>query len=124
MCQYDEGMLFIYAFTVLHLKTVLNALHPVRASWYNIGLEFGIPHTELDTFKQKYLDPSDLLRETLKYWFQTAINPHPSWEAVVVALTSRIVNKWFVAEQLELKYCTPEQNKTGEPYPTMQGGEG
>ena len=116
--------MFLLTCTEPSLKALLNELHPVRASWYNIGLQLDIPPTELDTLKQKYLDPSDLLCETLKYWFKTAINTHPSWEAVVVALTSRTVNKWFVAEQLELKYCTPVQNKTGEPYPTMQGGEG
>ena len=92
---------------------LLNALHPVRASWYNIGLELDIPHTELDIFEKKHSDVSDSLREVLKHWLDTAVDPPPSWEAVVAALRSRIVNKWFVASQLESKYCAP--HKTDEP---------
>ena len=97
------------------MKVLLNALHPVRARWYKIGLELDIPHNELDCFEQKYSDPLDLLCETLKYWFKTAVDPHPTWEAVVTALRSRIVNEWFVAEQLESKYCTPVENRVMEP---------
>ena len=91
--------------TVSSLKVLLNELHPVRASWYNIGLELDIPHTELNCFKQMYSDPSDLLWEVLKCWNKT--NPDFTWEAVVRALRSPIVDKKDIAEQLESKYCTP-----------------
>jgi len=47
------------------------------------------------------------MREMLKHWLDTAINPHPSWEAVVRALRSPIVNNKKVAEELESKYCAP-----------------
>ena len=64
-----------------------------------------IPHTELDCFKQKYSDQVDLLCEVLKYWLKTAVKPRPSWEAVVTALRSRIVNEKNIAAQLVSKYC-------------------
>ena len=89
---------------------MLNALHSVRASWYNIGLELDIPHTELDCFRQKYTDQSDLMREMLKHWLDVAVDPRPTWEAVVTALRAPIVDKKHVAEQLESKYCAPEHH--------------
>ena len=68
-----------------------------------------IPHTELDCFEQKYSDQVDLLCEVLKYWLKTAVKPRPSWEAVVTALRSRIVNEKNIAAQLESKYCAQAQ---------------
>ena len=47
------------------------------------------------------------MREMLSHWLDTADNPHPTWIAVVTALRSPIVNKRYVAKQLESKYCTP-----------------
>ena len=64
-----------------------------------------IPHTELDCFEQKYSDPSDLICEVLKHWLKTSVDPPPSWEAVITALRSPIVNEKTVAAQLESKYC-------------------
>ena len=56
-----------------------------------------------------YRDPSDSMREMLKHWLQTAINPRPTWRAVVTALRSRSVDEQSVAEQLESKYCISAQ---------------
>ena len=97
---------FLLLYTELKLKTLLDELYPVRVSWYNIGLQLDIPHTTLDCFKQNYSDQSDLMREMLKCWFDSAVNP-PTWEAVVTALKSRIVNKKKVADELESKYIVP-----------------
>ena len=96
------------------LKALLNVLHSVRASWYDIGLELDIPHNELDCFKQNHTDPKDLLREMLKHWLDTAVDPRPTWEAVVAALRAPIVDKIRVAEQLESKYCAPVQHTIDE----------
>ena len=100
---------FLLVYTELKLKTLLNELCPVRVNWYNIGLQLDIPHTTLDCFKQNYSDQSDLMREVLKYWLDTAVDPPPAWETIVTALRSSIVDKKKVAEQLELKYCATEQ---------------
>ena len=56
-----------------------------------------------------YSDPSDLMREMLKHWLQTTVNPHPTWMAIVTALRSRSVDEQSVAEQLESEYCMPAQ---------------
>ena len=96
------------------MRVLFNELRPVRASWYKIGVQLDIPHTTLDCFKQNYSDQSDLLREVLIYWLDTAVDPHPTWEAVVTALRSPIVDERFVAKQLESKYCNPVQPMMGE----------
>ena len=97
------------------LKALLNELHPVCASWYKIGLQLDIPHATLDCFKQNYSDQSDLMCEMLKHWLDTAVDPPPTWEAVVTALRSPIVDKKNIAEQLESKYCAPIQQTRNEP---------
>ena len=90
------------------LKALLRELHPVRASWYNIGLELDIPHTELDYLEQNY---SDQLREVLKYWLKTVVDPPPTWEAVVIAA---LVNEKSIAAHLEAKYRTSVQYMRGK----------
>ena len=88
---------------------MLKELYPVRANWYNIGLELNILHTTLDCFIQTHSDPSVLMREMLKHWLDTAVDPPPTWEAVITALRSPIVDRKNVAERLESKYCATVQ---------------
>ena len=101
--------MFLFTCTEPTLKTLLIELHSVRDSWYNIGLELGIPYTELNCFRKMYSDPSDSLREVLIHWLKTAVDPRPSWDAVISALRSLIVNETNVAAQLKSKYCPPMQ---------------
>ena len=85
-----------------------------------------IPHTTLDCFKQNYSDQTDLMCEMLKHWLDTAVDPPPSWEAVVTALRSPIVDKKNIAMQLEAKYCAPEQcmRDKSNSSTTLEKGEG
>ena len=53
--------------------------------------------------------PLDSMREMLICWLDSAVDPCPTWEAVVKSLRSPIVEMHHVAEQLELKYCAPVQ---------------
>ena len=91
------------------MMDLLEELYPVCSTWYNIGLELDIPHTTLDQFKTVYKDPLELMREMLKHWLKTAVDPPPTWETVVRALRSPIVDKQYMAAQLESKYCAPMQ---------------
>ena len=59
-------------------------------------------------------DFSDSFCEMLKHWLKTAVDPPPTWEAVVTALRSPAVNEKSVAAQLEAKYCSPVQHVMGE----------
>jgi len=111
-----------FAYADPSLKALLNELHPVRASWYKIGVQLDIPHTTLDCFKQNYSDQSDLMCEVLKCWLDTAVDPPPSWEAVVTALRSPLVDKKNFAEKLKMKYCAPVQClKEDSNSPTKMG---
>ena len=97
-------MPFLLAYTTEpSLRVLLIELHSVRANWYNIGLELGIPYTTLDCFKQNDTDQLVLLREVMKHWLDTAFDPPPSWEAIVTALRSPLVNEKNVASQVESK---------------------
>ena len=110
MYKETEKIIFLFTCTEPTLKALLNELHSVRVNWYNIGLELGIPYTELNCFRKMYSDPSDSLREVLIHWLKTAVDPPPTWEAVVTALRSPLINEMNVAAQLESKYCAPMQN--------------
>ena len=99
-------LLFSYMYTAPNLRVLRNELHPVYTNWFNIGLQLGIPYHKLECFKQMYQNPSELMCEMLARWFKTAIDPCPSWEAVVAALRSPSVDAQHLAEQLESKYCT------------------
>ena len=48
-------------------------------------------------------DTLDLMMEMLKHWLQTAVDPRPTWEAVVKALKSPLVNEMKLAAELECK---------------------
>ena len=98
---------FFLAYTEPSLGALLKELYPVHTSWYVIGLLLGIPSRTMNRFKQMYLNPLDSLREMLKYWLQTAVDPRPAWEAVVTALRSPLVRKKNIAALLEKKYCVP-----------------
>ena len=50
----------------------------------------------------------------LKHWLKTAVDPPPTWEAVVTALRSPAVNEKMIAARLEEKYCNPVQPMMGE----------
>ena len=41
------------------------------------------------------------MRVMLKHWLQTAVAPCPTWEAVVKALKSPLVNEMKLAAELE-----------------------
>ena len=101
--------MFLFAYTEPTLKALLNELHPVRASWFMIGLELDIPHTELICFRKMHSDLSDSLCEMLMHWLKAADDPPPSWATVVTALRSPLVNERNLAGQLESKYCAQAQ---------------
>ena len=74
-----------------------------------------------------YTDPLELMREMLKHWLKSAVDPHPTWEAVIGALRSPLVNEKNVAEQLELRYCAPvrhvsEKSDNGSTSPSLTEG--
>ena len=67
------------------------------------------------------------MREVLMYWLETAVDPHPPhWKTIVTALRSPLVNENYLADQLESKYCAPEQRirEESSSHTKMEEGEG
>ena len=106
--------MLLFTHTEPTLKALLNELHPVRDSWFKIGLQLDIPYTELICFRKAHSDLADQMCEMLMHWLNTAVDPPPSWEAVVTALRSPSVNEMTVAAQLESKYCLLMQHVRDE----------
>ena len=116
---------FLSAFTEPTLKELLTELHPVRNSWYNIGLLLDIPHLTLTCFQQKYKH-MNLMREVLMYWLETAVDPRPCWKTIVTALRSSLVNENYLADKLESKYCASVQlmKEKSSSHTKIEEGEG
>ena len=83
-------------FTVLSkddLRRLVVLLHPVRAKWYDIGLQLKLHPGDLDAIQQD--SPSDCnanLRETLKKWL-AGVNPCPTLQALSDALQTNTVGE-------------------------------
>ena len=112
--QKQKIKMFLFTYTEPTLKALVNELHPVCASWFMIGLELNIPYNDLICFREKHSDFSYAMCEMLNHWLKAADDPPPSWEAVVTALRSPLVNERNVATQLESKYCAPVQHTMDE----------
>ena len=112
--QKQKIKMFLFTYTEPTLKALVNELHPVCAIWFMIGLELNIPYNDLICFREKHSDFSYAMCEMLNHWLKAADDPPPSWEAVVTALRSPLVNERNVATQLESKYCAPVQHTMDE----------
>ena len=81
------------------LVKVRGLLYDVRRKWYDIGLELGIPATELDNIKIQYHnDLDDCLREVVRMWLKSCDIP-PTWQALANALQAKAVNEKALAAQ-------------------------
>ena len=106
----------LLVYTVPSLRDLMNKLHSVRASWYNIGLELRIPQTTLDYFKKNCFDQQEMMKRMLaEYCTTPALHPL-TWKAVISALRSPSVDERKLAAKLESKYCTPAQHMIERPY--------
>lgn len=87
-----------------NLKEVRKVLFPVKAKWYDIGLELDMEPKALDSIKSRVSDPSTCLRETLHEYLERTHPPPPSWEAIVEALRSPVIAEEELAEQIQRNY--------------------
>ena len=58
----------------------------------------------LDFIMFQYYDPCDQLREVIKMWLTTSVNP--TWEAMAQALKSPVIGEVMLSMKLQLKYCS------------------
>ena len=57
----------------------------------------------LDCIKVQYDDPGDQLREVVKAWLTSTDNP--TWEGVIEALKSPVIDDSLLAMELQQRYC-------------------
>jgi len=69
--------------------------------------------------RSKYNDPGDQLREVLRTWLTTSDNP--TWQAMVQALKSPVIEEPRLARELQQKYY-PSGQRPVEPLTTGSMG--
>ena len=96
--------------TALTLKAAMNALHSVCNKWHTIGVQLDVPTFELGNIAKKSVHSMDKLCDTLDYWMSKATTP--SWRYLVDALNASSVGENRLAEEIEKKYCAPENHNS------------
>lgn len=86
------------------LGLVLEETCEARARWYDLGLALRVSVPTLESIKAEYSDPKDRHREMLAAWLKHA-EPQPTWEAMIKALASKVVEEGPLAKRLEDEYC-------------------
>ena len=89
--------------TALTLKAAINELNPVCDKWYKIGVQLEVPIPNLRNIARDSMDP---LCDTLDFWMRNG--PSPSWRCLVDALKTPSVGEKQLAEEIERKYCSSE----------------
>ena len=80
-------------FTNDDLSRLVEWLHPVRAKWYEIGLQLGLRSGDLDAIQRDNpTDCSASCREMLKRWL-AGVNPLPILKALSDALLTNTVGE-------------------------------
>ena len=91
MCHYIAG--------IDELVKVMEAVHDV-SQWFDLGLALGLKQPTLQCIIDQ-CKPSDHKREMLTKWLNHTDGCHPSWEALLKALRSPIVQSNDVASKIE-----------------------
>ena len=86
------------------MSTVRNEIHDARTKWYDIGLELKVPEPTLKSIESKYTDDKVCLREVITAWLKAGDNA--TWESLVDALRTKVVDEPKLAAVLEAKYCS------------------
>ena len=106
--------------TVSDLFSVHEAVHLARSSWYNIGLQLGVPVDTLDSIERERGDDGDHLRNAMKWWLKRGT---PTWGALSHALKSPTVGECQLAKKLEVRAARSQtlqlQSKVVECTPTL-----
>ena len=82
----------------------MNELHHVRAKWYDLGIQLRMETSHLDAIETQHRgNPDKCQRQMLSDWLNTS--PPPTWQRVVDALCSPVIDKKSSAERLRHIYC-------------------
>ena len=91
------------------------AMFEARTKCYDIGVMLKVSVVTLYSIMTQYDDPGDKLREVLKTWLRTA--PKPTWQDIVDALKSPVVDELRLARDIEAKYRHLSTEETAHELP-------
>lgn len=57
-----------------NLAQLMSILAPAANRWRQIGIQFGIPLSKLDSFRNEHHSDMDCLSETINYWLRNSEN--------------------------------------------------
>ena len=80
------------------LSTVMEQMWEAREKWYNIGLNFKIPHSQLGVIKSDAKKIDEMFTEMIKQWLQAG--DCCNWKTVYDALKSPIVGEVSTADKI------------------------
>ena len=87
----------------------MNELHHVRAKWYDLGIQLRMETSHLDAIETQHRgNPDKCQRHMLSDWLNTS-PPPPTWQRMVDALCSPVIDKTSSGERLRHIYCNPSQ---------------
>ena len=85
------------------LKDLLNELDEVKTKWRAIGRQLEVPESTLETIEKENKDDiGEALAKMLHAWEQKKT---PSWKEIIMALRTRSVKKYRLADNLERTKC-------------------
>ena len=88
------------------LNDVKRALWDARVKWHSIGLELGIPHSDLAAIESRHRGaPDACFRDMLTKFLQHAPPQERTWTQLADVMASPMVGQGDIAEQLRMDYC-------------------
>ena len=95
---------FIEQLGIDDLAAVRRALFDIRAKWYHIGVELGLPVGTLNAIRTQFTDLTDCVTEMCTKWLQ-GTHPSPTWNDLIKAVESPFVGENCLAQKLRNTYC-------------------
>ena len=84
----------------------MEEVYDVRAKWYELGVHLRMKTSDLDAIKTEYQNnPHRCLLEMLSLWLKRKDPSPPTLQNVVVALSSRAINRKDIAQKIQESFC-------------------
>ncbi len=98
-----------------NIQKLRNLINAAKSRWFDLGLELGIKHVDLEVIKQEHHKVVSRFREMLLMWLKM-INPHPSWKDLLLALQQPSVGCSHLVQEMKQDLGIPE-----EEFPLLSG---
>ena len=87
------------------LRTILDSISTLAEDWFNLGVALGLSYDTLRELESNYReDARRCLTEMVIAWLQMKDNAQPSWQSLVSALSSPLVNRIEIATTIAAEH--------------------